>query len=731
MEKKVIEKAEKLHVNSRGLYTCWKVRANDNIYFLEEYPRKIREQYSDEFRRMIVNYHTAMGTKSPFPKYYFKDTLIFMEYVEGQTAREYFNAKEPNEVSKEFLFTLLEGIVQTIEFLNKKKLAHRKLTLDKIFIGEESQGAMKVKVTGAKYFRAFDAKYSEREKWLALPKGVEGEAATSERTNIASFGCFLSELLNALVKLKELNCEVIWILHLIDKLRKKCLDRSSNEGLRLENVKSEIEEIKKGNPKAESPDIEKDTLKKWPCYKGKRLMKESESNHLISIIDCDMNNQLEKRLEKFKEICNRKGSLISHLVNFFILRDEGKAVLIEKTIPDSFIPFGEFVENMTMDADSIRAVLKSLILVLREMKSAKLFFCKPSFSNLCISKNTRKTKSKKRNIYFAVNNPYTAPLLDEAAIARAFWEIVYSLPFRRMVEFKDNRPTEKPKSFKDMGKEWEDLLSRLAEGEHSLTRIRYLDFFMNKENKRKYGMYEIVRENSKRKMLGKGSFGEVYECQLRYGPPGRFAYKKIQGNPNLAKDEIRRHNDLKDCDYIVRLHDHFEKKSTYYLILEKFDNDLKKHIRSGKRFLPEDLKLIAKNVAMALKHMHDKNMEHRDVKIANIFISYDKSNEDIITEVKLGDLGTMGKTPYYEPSMDRDEKGKDIWAFGVTLFLVAAGKLDEETEKSINKADISAENVDRILGTRADEKLRRLIKNCLSIYSTPTINNILKEPYLK
>lgn len=83
-------------------------------------------------------------------------------------------------------------------------------------------------------------------------------------------------------------------------------------------------------------------------------------------------------------------------------------------------------------------------------------------------------------------------------------------------------------------------------------------------------------------------------------------------------------------------------------------------------------------IALALKHVHDKNILHRDLKTQNIFLTK-------ASMVKLGDFGiakvlnsetemarTVIGTPYYlSPELCEDQpynQKSDIWALGCVLY---------------------------------------------------------------
>ncbi|ETK77157.1 NEK protein kinase [Phytophthora nicotianae CJ01A1] len=107
-------------------------------------------------------------------------------------------------------------------------------------------------------------------------------------------------------------------------------------------------------------------------------------------------------------------------------------------------------------------------------------------------------------------------------------------------------------------------------------------------------------------------------------------------------------------------------------------NELERRARRGTYFEPDELLGLFVQVCLALKHLHDRKILHRDVKPANIFLT--KSGV-----VKVGDLGvatvlshtlacaqTSIGTPYYtapEICLGKRYNAKaDVWSLGCVLF---------------------------------------------------------------
>ena len=127
----------------------------------------------------------------------------------------------------------------------------------------------------------------------------------------------------------------------------------------------------------------------------------------------------------------------------------------------------------------------------------------------------------------------------------------------------------------------------------------------------------------------------------------------------------------------------FVEGSKLYIVMEHADGgDLSSHIsnkrKSGVRWSEEEVMRMFVQICLALNHVHEKNILHRDLKSQNIFLT----SKGL---VKLGDFGiakvldatdgqaqTQIGTPYYlSPEIcDSRPYGRksDVWSLGCILF---------------------------------------------------------------
>ncbi|NXO35289.1 NEK3 kinase, partial [Locustella ochotensis] len=186
------------------------------------------------------------------------------------------------------------------------------------------------------------------------------------------------------------------------------------------------------------------------------------------------------------------------------------------------------------------------------------------------------------------------------------------------------------------------------------------------------------------KVLGEGSFGRALLVRHRISDQ-KYVMKEIRlpmsssGVENSRKEAVLLAK-MKHPN-IVAFKESFETDGHLYIVMEYCDNgDLMEKIKhQGGNLFPENTILHwFVQMCLAVKHIHDKRVLHRDIKSKNIFLTQSG-------KVKLGDFGsarllahpmsyacTYVGTPYYVPpeiweSLPYNNKS-DIWSLGCILY---------------------------------------------------------------
>jgi len=209
----------------------------------------------------------------------------------------------------------------------------------------------------------------------------------------------------------------------------------------------------------------------------------------------------------------------------------------------------------------------------------------------------------------------------------------------------------------------------------------------------KYGNVTEMDQYVKQKRIGEGSFGTAYLVRSKE-TGAHYVMKRINFSrmTEKEKDEAMREVEVlakMQHPYIVAYKESFEHDKNLYIVMDYCEGGdlytvIREHAQKG-RYFSEDLILNwFVQICLALKHVHDRKILHRDIKSQNIFLT--KGNN-----VKLGDFGiakilkntvdlakTCIGTPYYlSPEICENKpynNKSDIWALGCILYEMAALK---------------------------------------------------------
>ncbi|XP_051954207.1 serine/threonine-protein kinase Nek1-like isoform X2 [Xyrauchen texanus] len=187
------------------------------------------------------------------------------------------------------------------------------------------------------------------------------------------------------------------------------------------------------------------------------------------------------------------------------------------------------------------------------------------------------------------------------------------------------------------------------------------------------------------KKIGEGSFGKAILVKSR--ADGRqYVIKEIgiSRMSNKERQESRKEvSVLANMSHpnIVQYKESFEESGCLYIVMDYCEGgDLFKKINNqkGSQFHEEQILDWFVQICLALKHVHDRKILHRDIKSQNIFLTKDGT-------VQLGDFGiarvlnstvelarTCIGTPYYlSPEICENKpynNKSDIWALGCVLY---------------------------------------------------------------
>ena len=261
--------------------------------------------------------------------------------------------------------------------------------------------------------------------------------------------------------------------------------------------------------------------------------------------------------------------------------------------------------------------------------------------------------------------------------------------------------------------------------------------------------YKVIQQ------LGEGSFGKAFLCK-RESDDSLCVIKQIliEGMDKKEKDDVLNESIiLAKLDHlnIIKFFEVFESnkpKHMVNIVTEYADGgDLSEKIKEKKNknnnFTESEILDYFTQICLAIKHIHEKKIIHRDLKSGNIFLMKNGL-------VKLGDFGiakrfqkTMDKaktfigTPYYlSPEIINGkpyDSKSDIWSLGVLLYEMMTFKMP------FNANSLPMLSVKIMRGqyipppTIYTKDLRELVTKCLTVEpkNRPSIQEILRMPIIQ
>ena len=227
---------------------------------------------------------------------------------------------------------------------------------------------------------------------------------------------------------------------------------------------------------------------------------------------------------------------------------------------------------------------------------------------------------------------------------------------------------------------------------------------------------KMVGEYKLFKLLGKGSFGEVYLTQKGNNPQilaTKSLDKKQTDRPSVKKYFDNEISIMKELNHpnIVKFYDMLQSLSHYYVIMEYCNGgSLSSCLRKYKQlynnpFTQQIVQFLMKQILDGLIYIHSRKIIHRDIKLDNILVTFsndiDKKNLNMLaSQVKIIDFGLAtrlgpenltftalgspinmdpiilkkyNKAGGYEKLQGYNEKA-DIWSLGTICYEMLTGE---------------------------------------------------------
>ncbi|KAJ9595177.1 hypothetical protein L9F63_013535, partial [Diploptera punctata] len=261
-----------------------------------------------------------------------------------------------------------------------------------------------------------------------------------------------------------------------------------------------------------------------------------------------------------------------------------------------------------------------------------------------------------------------------------------------------------------------------------------------------YDLYDILEE------IGTGAFGVVHRCRERK-TGNIFAAKFIPVSHAMEKELIKKEIDIMNQLHhpkLINLHDAFEDDDEMVLIFEFLSGgELFERITAeGYSMSESEVINYMRQICEGVKHMHEKNIIHLDIKPENIMCQTRHS-----TNVKLIDFGlatkldpnevvkiSTGTAEFAAPEIvEREPVGfyTDMWAVGVLAYVLLsglspfAGENDIETLKNVKACDWDFdEEAFSNVSEEGKDFIRRLLIMYLNIIKRMTAHECLLHAWL-
>ena len=264
------------------------------------------------------------------------------------------------------------------------------------------------------------------------------------------------------------------------------------------------------------------------------------------------------------------------------------------------------------------------------------------------------------------------------------------------------------------------------------------------------GLIQSQKYYKKIRLLGKGGFAHCYEVfdeQTHHSSAAKIIPKK-----NLIKSrakqklisEIKIHKSIHH-ENIVKFEHYFEDAENVYILIELCHNQTLHELIKRRKTLTElEVQYYIFQLVNALKYLHNLKIIHRDLKLANLFLTENM-------KLKLGDFGLAttiefdgerkrslcGTPNYIAPEILDGKKGHsyevDIWSLGIIIYVLLIGKLPFETNnKKETYRRIRLKNYSFPQFAKISEPAKELIQNILVLepYQRPTLDEILKSDFM-
>lgn len=265
---------------------------------------------------------------------------------------------------------------------------------------------------------------------------------------------------------------------------------------------------------------------------------------------------------------------------------------------------------------------------------------------------------------------------------------------------------------------------------------------------RKTELSSILTLSSKE--LGFGKFGSVREARSISDQSLRVALKSIQKAKSLSINMIQSEVDIwaqLDHPFIAKFYDAIEDESHFHIAIELCEGGaLSTKVKQMHGLAEQETKRLFLQTVLAVRHLHERGIAHRDIKLSNFLFKSKSSDSDL----RLGDFGLacqqrespmndlVGTPGYMAPEiMDGKYDHKvDIWSLGIILYMMFCGEFPFQngSNSARLKIDTSSERLQfpQKIWSEVSTSAKELIKKLLVSKpdERPECDDVLADEWL-
>ncbi|KAF3445723.1 hypothetical protein FNV43_RR10899 [Rhamnella rubrinervis] len=253
----------------------------------------------------------------------------------------------------------------------------------------------------------------------------------------------------------------------------------------------------------------------------------------------------------------------------------------------------------------------------------------------------------------------------------------------------------------------------------------------------------------KGELLGRGSFGSVYEGITDYGY--FFAVKEVslldqgaQGRQSVS--QLEQEIDLLskfEHENIVKYLGTDKDESKLYIFLELVTKGSLQSLYQKYNLRDSQVSAYTRQILLGLKYLHDRNVVHRDIKCANILVcasgSVKLADFGLAKATKLNDVhSSKGTACWMAPEVvKKSQQGyglpADIWSLGCTVLEMLTQKIPYSDLEWMQAIFRIGKGVLPSVPDTLSKDARDFILQCLQVNPNdrPTAAELLDHPFVK